>query len=69
MQEIILKSNERQPQPGDLERLLAEKQAKLLPEEALQELATAYKEGLLAGGKAEAERRMRERLNEINAPD
>ena len=69
MQEINLDPNSKhEPKPGDLERRLAKKQAKLPPEEALQEIASAYKEGLQTGGKAEAERRMREKLNEI-APD
>ena len=36
---------------------------------ALSELAKAYAEGLEAGGRAEAERRMEEKFNEINPPD
>jgi hypothetical protein len=69
MQELILNPNRNhEPKPGDLERRLAQKQAKLPPEEALQKIASAYKEGLQTGGKAEAERRMRVKLNEI-APD
>jgi len=70
MQEIILKPNrKRQPKAGDLEHRLAQKQAKLTPEETLQEIASAYKMGLQTGGKEEAEGRMREKLNEINLLD
>jgi len=53
---------------GDLERRLAQKQAKLPPEEALQEVASAYKKGLEASGEEEAERRMREKFDGINPP-
>ena len=70
MQEINLNPNSKhEPKPGDLERRLAQKQAKLPPEEALQEIASAYKEGLETGGKEETERQMQEKLNEINPPD
>jgi hypothetical protein len=53
----------------DLRRRLAQKQAVLARAEALQTLATAYKEGLEAGGKEEAERRMRAKFDEINPPE
>ncbi len=70
MQEINLNPNSKhEPKPWDLERRLAQKQAKLPPEEVLQEIASAYKEGLETGGKEEAERRMGQKLDEINSPD
>ena len=70
MQEIILNpSRKQQPKAGDLERRLAQKQAKLTPEEVLQETASAYKAGIQMGGKEEAERLMQEKLNEINPLD
>jgi hypothetical protein len=48
---------------GDLRETWARRQARLARLEALQSLATAYKEGLEAGGKEEAERRMREKFD------
>ena len=70
MEEIILDPNSNhQPKPGDLERRLAQKQATLPPEAALQEIASAYKAGMQAGGKDEAELFNHKKTNEINPPD
>jgi hypothetical protein len=54
---------------GDIRRRLELKQAVLARAEALQRLATAYKEGREAGGKEEAERRMKKKFDEINPPE
>lgn len=53
---------------GGLREAFERRQARLSRLEALQALASAYKEGLLAGGKEEAERRMRAKFDEINQP-
>jgi hypothetical protein len=52
----------------DLRQILAQKQASLQAEEALQSLASAYKEGLEAGGEEEARRRVDEMFDKINPP-
>jgi len=72
MPEVILKPEQLkklESRSPDLRETLARRQANPTPEEALQEIASAYKAGMQAGGKDEAERQMQEKLDEINPPD